>query len=178
MSRSRALLTLAVAGLIVAGSTIAITVTHRAGGDALPTPSEARRMLVQPAAAPRAVQVGDDTPARGFRTVVFFLADGDYPAFVDTLRGWGPLADSRAAHPADIVAILPHKPHGPYVITPVGSDPSGTLARAYGIAGAPDGGPPVGYAIVDSQLRVRYATGDPDILDHVDEVAVILEALP
>lgn len=169
---------MAFAAVIVAGGAVAITVTHRGGGDGLPTPSEARRMLVPHAAARRAVHVGDDTPARGFRTVVFFLADGDYPTFVHTLRGWGPLADSRTAHPADIVAILPHEPHGPSVITPVGSDPSGTLARAYGIAGPPDGGPPVGYAIVDSQLRVRYATEDPDILDHLDEVAAILEAVP
>lgn len=91
---------------------------------------------------------------------------------------WGPLTDSQTAKPTDIVAVLPHEPQGPSVITPVGGDPTGRIARAYGMPMPPDGGPPVGYAIVDTRLRLRYATADPDVLAHLDQVAAVLEAAP
>ena len=165
----------ALAGVALVGGVALVTTIHTSGDD-LPTLSEARRMLLPAADARPAVEVGDDSPTRGFRTVVFFLADGQYPAFVHALRDWGPLADSDADNPADIVAVLPHEPKGSSVITPVGGDP-GHIARAYGIPLPPDG-PPVGYAIVDSRLMVRYATPDPDVLDHLDLVAAILQAVP
>ncbi len=45
------------------------------------------------------------------------------------------LVTSRDAthRPADIVAVLPHEPHGPSVLTPVGGDPTGSIAGAYGM---------------------------------------------
>ena len=168
---------LAVVALVLTGSAVAFTATHRPDDD-LPNLREARRMLVPAADARRAADVGDDTPTRGFHTVVFFLPDGKYPAFVRALRDWGPLADSQADSPVDIVAVLPHEPQGASVITPVGGDPSGAIARAYGMPVPPDGGPAMGYAIVDSRLRVRYVAADPDILRHLDRVAAILEAVP
>ena len=36
----------------------------------------------------------------------------------------------------------------------------------------------MGYTIVDSRLRVRYATADADVLSHLERVASILEAVP
>lgn len=167
----------AVAAVGIVGIGVAFTAT-RGPDDNLLSLSEARRMLVSAADARRVVEVGDDSPTRGFRTVVFFLRDGQYPAFVRALRDWGPLTDSQTAKPTDIVAVLPHEPQGPSVITPVGGDPTGRIARAYGMPMPPDGGPPVGYAIVDTRLRLRYATADPDVLAHLDQVAAVLEAAP
>ncbi len=175
MTRRRAIWIATLVAVVLVGSVAVVATMHRSGDD-LPTMGEARRLLVPAADARRAVDVGDDSPTRGFRTVVFFLADGQYPAFVQAVRGWGPLADSDADNPADIVAVLPHEPQSSSVITPVGGDPTGAIARAYGIP-LPDG-PPVGYALVDSQLRVRYATPDPHILDHLGRVAAILQAVP
>ncbi|PLS75598.1 MAG: hypothetical protein CYG61_06425 [Actinobacteria bacterium] len=41
-----------------------------------------------------------------------------------------------------------------------------------------DGGPPTGYAVIDSEGRVRYRTLDPEVVDHLGEVAAILRATP
>lgn len=177
MTGARAWWLAAVAAIVLTGAAFAIAASQRQGND-VPKLGEARQMLVPAADARRAMDVGDDTPSRGFRTVVFFLPNGKYPAFVASLRDWGPLADSRADYPADIVAVFRHEPKGPSVTTPVGGDPFGDIARAYGITPPRDGGPPVGYAIVDSQLRVRFAANDSDALDHLNQIAAILEAVP
>lgn len=162
---------------MLVGGSVAVTAFRRPDDD-LPSLREARQMLVPADRAPKAVQVGDDTPTRGFRTVVFFIPDGHYRRFVQAIGGWSPLADGRADHPADVVAVLPHEPQGPSVTTPVGGDPTGTIARAYDIALPSGGEDPVGFAIVDSRLRVRYATADADVLSHLERVASILEAVP
>jgi hypothetical protein len=39
------------------------------------------------------------------------------------------------------------------------------------------GGPPVGYAVVDAQSRIRYRTLDPTVTAELSEVRTILEAL-
>ncbi len=38
------------------------------------------------------------------------------------------------------------------------------------------GGPAVGYAIVDTALKVRYVTLDPAFTDHLDDVTTLLNA--
>lgn len=40
-----------------------------------------------------------------------------------------------------------------------------------------DGGA-AGYAVIDEKTRVRYATLDPDYLEHGFEVDIIAKALP
>ena len=40
-----------------------------------------------------------------------------------------------------------------------------------------DGGRPVGYAVVDSDRVVRYATLDPDYLSNAFEIETILGAV-
>lgn len=143
-------------------------------------PQQARQrpgILVPSKDARLAVPVGDDSPTWGFRTVVFFLRDPGYPALTRALRGWSALEPGGTSSPADVVAVLPHAPQGAAAITPVGSDPSGALARAYDMPVPRAGGPPVGYAIVDSRLRVRYVTLDPGVVDHLDEVATMLGAV-
>lgn len=59
---------------------------------------------------------------------------------------------------------------------PVVTDARGRLAHAVGLARPKDGGPPVGYVVIDAAVRVRYATLDPDWTDHGDEIAIVTQA--
>lgn len=56
-------------------------------------------------------------------------------------------------------------------------DPGGRAAAAYGMRVPADGGPPVGYAVVDDQSRVRYRTLDPHPAAHSGEIMTVLAAL-
>ena len=51
------------------------------------------------------------------------------------------------------------------------------LADAVGMPEPVDGGPPVGYAVVDPSRTVRYATLDPAYLINAFEVDVIVRAV-
>lgn len=61
---------------------------------------------------------------------------------------------------------------------PVVEDPSGELATRLAIRHPRDGGPPVGYAVVDRAGRVRYRTLDPTVADNLDEVETMVRATP
>jgi len=62
--------------------------------------------ILTPAAdSPPAVEVADDSPTPGFRTVVFFLRDGQYPALVQALRGWEFLGQSGRTSPVVLLAV-------------------------------------------------------------------------
>ena len=58
------------------------------------------------------------------------------------------------------------------------ADPTGALAARFGLAAPADGGPPVGYAVVDGRQRIRYRTLDPGVVQRLSEVATILRATP
>lgn len=53
----------------------------------------------------------------------------------------------------------------------------GRVARAVGMPTPRDGGPPVGYAVIDAAGRVRYATLDPEYSEHGFEVDIVAGAL-
>lgn len=57
------------------------------------------------------------------------------------------------------------------------ADARGGLAAALGMPRPRDGGPPVGYAVIDRGGRVRYATLDPTYLEHGFEVGIVARAL-
>ena len=59
------------------------------------------------------------------------------------------------------------------VVAVAGQSGASALRTAVGMRAPIDGGPPVGYAIVDSDRRVRYATLDPAYLDHASEVDLL-----
>lgn len=163
-----------VAASVLAGAILAVQAARGPLDD--PKPARQRPGILLPAAGARqAVEVGDDSPTPGFRTAVFFLRDGQYPELARALQGWAPLAEGGIASPADVLAVLPHAPEGNTAI-PVGSDLTGAVARTFGMPVPRDGGPPVGYAIIDTKFRVRYTTLDPGVLDHLDEVATMIEA--
>lgn len=123
-----------------------------------------------PAPAPR---VATDVPPAGRQTVVFFVrADG-----MDELCPV--LGESRLAGRAATAVVVAGTPSsGCDAAAAVVADPEGDLAEAYGMRRPRDGGPPVGYAVVDTAGDVRYRTLDPAVADRLDEVATMVAALP
>ena len=63
------------------------------------------------------------------------------------------------------------------VVAVAGQPGTSALRDAIGMRTPNDGGPPVGYAIVDRSRRVRYATVDPAYFDHASEVELLTAAL-
>lgn len=63
------------------------------------------------------------------------------------------------------------------VVAVAGSEQAALLADAVSIPTPVDGGPPVGYAVVDATRTVRYSTLDPAYLRNAFEVDVITGAV-
>ncbi len=109
-------------------------------------------------------------PAAGRPTVVLFLRPDEAP---HECRG---AARRVPASSAVLVAVLAGPAACPG-IPAVLVDPSGRTATGYGMRVPADGGPPVGYAVVDNQARLRYRTLDPDPAGDSREVTTMLAAL-
>lgn len=60
---------------------------------------------------------------------------------------------------------------------PIVSDPDRRIARTVGMDRPRDGGPAIGYAVIDKDARVRYATIDPTWPDQGFEVGLITKAV-
>lgn len=81
---------------------------------------------------------------------------------------------------AEVRLVLPEpegSPVGPELVEVV-VDPDGDLADAVSLPIPVDGGPGIGYAIVDSQRQLRYSTLDPAYLVNAFEVVTILKWVP
>ena len=114
--------------------------------------------------------VTDNIPRPGRPAVVFFDRPGMSAALCEALPATGLAAD------ADLVIVTPTAGTGCAGL-PVVEDPDGSLADTYGMRSPAAGGPPVGYAVVDAQSRIRYRTLDPTVTAELSEVRTILEAL-
>ena len=77
---------------------------------------------------------------------------------------------------ADVRVVVP-QPTTTGLPAPVVVDPLNTLADAVGMPQPVDGGRPVGYAVIDSDRVVRYATLDPAYLSNSFEVTTIVGAV-
>lgn len=66
---------------------------------------------------------------------------------------------------------------GPRLLSVV-QDPDETLAEAVRLPEPVDGGPGIGYAVIDAAGVVRYSTLDPSWPDNAFEVTTILESAP
>jgi len=108
-------------------------------------------------------------PAAGRATVVVFLRPADA---ADECTAMSRQVGSAAA----LVAVLSGPAPCPG-IPAVHLDPEGRTAAAYGMRAPVDRGPSVGYAVVDSETRVRYRTLDPHPAANSREVLTILRAL-
>ncbi len=90
------------------------------------------------------------------------------------------LARLVAQLPDDAVVVLA-LPDAPPAAAPiaaaavVGRSPE--LAAAVGMPSPKEGGPPIGYAVIDEDARLRYRTLDPLYLDHADEITTMLGAV-
>jgi len=78
---------------------------------------------------------------------------------------------------AEIRVVLPESPAPPVAPGPVEVvvDPDGRLADAVSLQTPVDGGPGIGYAVIDTQRRVRYCTLDRAYMVNAFEVATVLE---
>lgn len=81
------------------------------------------------------------------------------------VQGSRPTEDAREVSPAGTVGQVSSV-----------QDPEGRLAAAVGLPQSIDGGPGIGYAVVDAQGVVRYSTLDPAWADNAFELATILGA--
>lgn len=125
----------------------------------------------QPFPAPR---VGEALPAPGRRLVVFFVRPEQIEALEAALAANTAL--SRNASLAAVVAgQLPERRTGGVLWL---ADPAGDLAAGFLMPKPRDGGPPVGYAIVDSDGMVRYRTLDPTTAKRLKEVETMLKVTP
>ncbi len=113
--------------------------------------------------------VASGLPASGRPTVVLFLRPDDAD------QECREVSRSVAASAA-IVAVLSGSGACDEVAGVV-VDPEGRTAAAYGMRVPADGGPPVGYAVVDAQSRVRYRTLDPHPAAHSGEIMTVLAGL-
>ncbi|MDP9403384.1 MAG: hypothetical protein M3P85_08620 [Actinomycetota bacterium] len=112
-------------------------------------------------------------PKPGRRAVVFFAREDVAGELCQELAGSPPILDR-----ADAAVVVAGTPPPTCPPAPVVADQDGVLARAYGLPTPRDGGPPTGYAVVDSEGRVRYRTLDPEVVAELAEVATILRATP
>jgi len=112
-------------------------------------------------------------PMAGLKTLVVFVRAGAPSTQAIMAGGDGGKPGGNMAFPVVVSsAPLAERLRIPAVVD------DGRLAAAYGLRRPLDGGFAVGYAIVDSALRVRYATLDPAMADHWDELATMLRATP
>lgn len=143
-----------------------------------PDPARQRPGVLLPASGARpALRIGDEFPAPGRRGLAVFVRPEQYAAFYDAVAGDVAVQLAQLRPPAELIAVLPARPAGP-VLTALAIDPDGSRARAYGMPVPRDGGAPVGYAVVDSAGRVRYATLDPGVLDRLREALTMVRAAP
>lgn len=116
----------------------------------------------------QAATVVSGLPARGRSSVVLFLRAKTATAQCKSL--------ARSLRDTALVAVLSGPAPCPGIAA-VLVDPQGRTSRAYGMRSPVDGGPPAGYAVVDTQTRVRYRTLDPRPSANSREIRTILAAL-
>ncbi|MGH3984100.1 MAG: hypothetical protein ACRDST_15820 [Pseudonocardiaceae bacterium] len=117
-----------------------------------------------------AAPVTATVPQPGRPAVVFFTRPERFGPLCAALPG--------AEVDADMVIVVAGSGAAPECgPLPVVADPSGRLATVYRLRTPADGGPPVGYAVVDEAGRIRYSTLDPAVAEELAEVRTIVEAL-
>jgi len=111
--------------------------------------------------------VAAGVPAPGRRAVVFFVRPGQIGPLCRALP-----ASSLGAK-ASLAVVVSSPADCPGQATLVVDE--GGLARRFGMPTPVDGGPPVGYSLIDSSGRIRYRTLDPRGAGGLDEVATVLD---
>ena len=118
-----------------------------------------------------APQVTEDIPAPGRRAVIFFVRPSELEPLCEALPGFDP------GQEVDVAVVLVGEGGRCPEPIPVVADADGELAARYGLPAPRDGGPPVGYAVVDGAGDIRYRTLDPEVASLLGEVSTILRAV-
>jgi len=105
-------------------------------------------------------------PTPGRRAVVFFVRPGQIGPLCQALPASGLEAKASLA----VIVSAPAECPGQAAVVV----DKGGLAGRFHMPTPVDGGPPVGYALVDSVGRIRYRTLDPRGAGGLDEVATML----
>lgn len=105
----------------------------------------------------------------GRPVVLLFVRDLPQP---DKLAQWL----TAVPDDADVRVVVP-QPTTTQLPAPIVVDPLNKLADAVEMPQPVDGGRPVGYAVIDSDRVVRYATLDPAYLTNAFEITTILGAV-
>jgi hypothetical protein len=161
--------------VVVVGLLGALLIVARHTGSGLDDPDPARERpgfldaFGSPSAAP---QVTSLVPGADRRAVIFFVR----PRFVAPLCR-AIARDGSLRQRADL-AIASSGPGDSCPGLPVVADVDGRLAGAFGMRRPRDRGPPVGYAVVDRNGRIRYRTLDPDVVSGLREVETMAKAAP
>lgn len=168
----RQLVALWLVAATVLGALLVVSRAARSGGD---DPDQARQRagFLDSGALPVPAPGVAGIPRPGRRAVVFFVREDQAGELCRQLAGSRPIR-ARANVAVVVAGTVPSACPGGRVI----GDAGGAIAGAYGLAVPRDGGPPTGYAVVDSEGAVRYRTLDPGVVDRLGEVAIILRATP
>lgn len=111
-------------------------------------------------------------PAAGARTVVLFTRRDGLTELCAALE-----RDQLTARATTVVVVAgPAHPCPP--ASAVIADADGRDASRYGMRRPLDGGPPVGYAVVDRERRIRYRTLDPGFASRLSEIRTMVAAVP
>ena len=163
-------MTVWVALAVLLGALLAVARASESGLDD-PDPAWQRPGFLDAGALPvPAPRLSGELPRPGRRAVAFFARPDGVARLCRALAG-GDLAER-----ADLAIVVsgPGRCGGVATV----EDASGSLARAYGMRRPRDGGPPVGYAVVDRRGQIRYRTLDPSGAAGLGEVQTMVAAIP
>lgn len=135
-----------------------------------PDPAQQRPGFLDANGLPRDISRWAEIVVPGHRAVVFFERPDRLATLCRALRSAHFGTDVRLVVVVDEAARCAD--------ARLASDAPRATARAIGMRQPRDGGAPVGYAVVDSDGRVRYRTLDPGMAERLDEVRTILDAVP
>ena len=160
---------MAAALLTAALAAVVLTVVHLPGPLDEQTLADQRNGLLRGGPTLPA-QVGG-VPLGGDPVVLLFVRTAPPPADVRAVA-----AELPARARLRLVVQAPLQTRTPAQPVPVTVDPDGVLARAVDLPRPRDGGPGVGYAVVDPDRVVQYATLDPSWPTNGFEAATIAGA--
>ena len=168
--RRKKLLALWVGVAVLFGALLGVARATRTGLDD-PDPAWQRPGFLDAGPLPQpAPRLSAGLPRPGRPAVVFFVRPEGVAELCHSL------ATHRLGQSAELVIVVSGPGRCPGVTAL--EDPSGALARAYGLRDPRNGAIPVGYAVVDGQGRIRYRTLDPTMAEELDEVDTVVGALP
>ncbi len=153
----------------VLATLVAVSQFTSTGGDD-PDPGRQRPGILDLGALPIAAPPLPGVEYRGSETVVFFAGRHLDGLCLALRRLPGGLTRT------EVVVVSAGPVNCAEGVTVVDMSPR-EAARAFGLSRTRDGGPPVGYALIDDRGQIRYRTLDPTVPPLFDEVATMLRAM-